>query len=357
MLHEYIGNMHCHTVYSDGWGRHNDIAEAALSAGLDFVVVTDHNIWVQGLDGYRERQDRRVLLLTGQEVHDPTRRPQKNHLLTYETGRELARKASDPQRLIDAVQESDGLSFLAHPFDPEAPMFDEGNLSWESWDVEGFTGLEIWNFMTEYKSLLTSWPRAIYYAYRPELIGSGPFAETLARWDQLLAAGRKVVGIGGSDAHATPVRKGPLQRVVFPYEFLFRAVNTHVLTDAPLTGEVEIDRRRLFLSLRRGRCFIGYDLPAPTRGFRFNAASDEGEAEMGDTLHPRFGVTLQINAPRRCRLQLLCDGDPVESWSDRSHVILTVDRPGAYRVEAYLPYRGQQRTWILSNPIYIRPAA
>jgi hypothetical protein len=356
MLHEYVGNLHCHTVYSDGWGRHNDLARAAINAGLDFLVVTDHNVWVQGLDGYRLHQDQRLLLLTGQEIHDPTRQPQKNHLLTYETGQELAAKASDPQRLIDAVQQADGLSFLAHPFDPPAPLFDEDNLSWESWDVDGYTGLEIWNFMTEYKGLLTSWRRAIYYAYRPDLIASGPFPETVARWDQLLAAGRKVVGIGGSDAHALPVRKGPLKRVIFPYEFLFRAVNTHVLTETPLTGEVDIDRKRLFLSLRRGRCFIGYDLPASTRGFRFNAASDEGEAEMGDTLHPRFGVTLQIHAPRRCRLQLLCDGEPVQGWSDRSQAVLTVHRPGAYRVEAYLPYRGRERTWILSNAIYIRSA-
>jgi hypothetical protein len=30
------------------------------------------------------------------------------------------------------------------------------------------------------------------------------------------------------------------------------------------------------------------------------------------------------------------------------------DRPGVYRVEARLPYRGRDRTWILSNPIYLR---
>ena len=30
------------------------------------------------------------------------------------------------------------------------------------------------------------------------------------------------------------------------------------------------------------------------------------------------------------------------------------DGPGVYRVEAYLHAHGRERTWILSNPIYLR---
>lgn len=353
MAHEYVGNLHNHTVYSDGWGRHNDVARAALSAGLDFVVTTDHNVLVQGLDGYRYRGDSRVLLLTGEEVHDPDRQPQRNHLLVYEVGQEIASHARNPQQLIDTVREHNGMSFLAHPVDSEAPLFDESDLSWVSWDVSGFSGLEVWNFMTEFKRLLTSWPRAIYYAYQPHKIATGPPPGTLSRWDQLLAAGRRVVAIGGADGHAMPVRKGPLRRVVFPYEFLFRAVNTHILTDRPLTGAAEDDRQLLFAALRRGCCFVGYDLPTSTRGFRFRATSDRGEALMGDEIRVGFGTTFQIFAPRRCRIHLLCDGEVVQSWQDADQVAHTTDRPGAYRVEAYLSFEGEERTWVLSNPIYV----
>lgn len=356
MSHEYVGNLHSHTTYSDGWGHHNDIAKAALAAGLDFVVVTDHNLWVEGLDGYRYQNDQKVLLLTGEELHDPTRQPQRNHLLAYEVGQELAGHTRDPQQLIDQVRSVNGLCFLAHPVDPAAPLFGEEDLSWVSWDVDGYTGLEIWNFMSEFKSQLTSWPAAFYHAYRPESIASGPFPEVLARWDQLLAAGRRTVAIGGADAHAMPVRKGPFRRTVFPYAFLFRAVNTHVLTSQPLTGEVNTDRRRLFLAIRRGNCFVGYDLPAPTRGFRFRASSDDGEAQMGDSISTRFGVALQIRAPRRCRLRLLRDGEILEEWEDQEQTIKTVQSAGAYRVEAYLPFAGKERTWIVSNPIYIQKA-
>ncbi len=354
MPHEYVGNLHSHSVFSDGYGRHNEIARAAIAAGLDFVVVTDHNVLVEGLDGYRYDDDRSVLLLTGEEVHDPTRRPQRNHLLVYEAGQELAARAGDPQALIDAAGKNGGLSFLAHPVDIAAPMFGEEDLSWVSWQVKGFTGLEIWNFMTEFKTLLTSWPRAIYHAYRPEKIARGPHPEVISRWDQMLAAGHRVVAIGNADAHAVPVRKGPLRRVIFPYEFLYRAVNTHVITEDPLTGDADLDRRRLFEALGRGSCFVGYDLPAPTRGFRFRATSDAGQAEMGGSLPVGFGATLQAYAPQRCRMRLLRDGEVVESWHDTHQFAYTSGRDGAYRVEAYLRFKGEERSWILSNPIYVR---
>ena len=50
-MHEYIVNLHMHTPYSDGKGTHQEIAKAALHAGLDVVIVTDHNVWVNGPEG------------------------------------------------------------------------------------------------------------------------------------------------------------------------------------------------------------------------------------------------------------------------------------------------------------------
>jgi hypothetical protein len=58
------------------------------------------------------------------------------------------------------------------------------------------------------------------------------------------------------------------------------------------------------------------------------------------------GQTLHASVPRPASLQLIRDGIPVTSW--------TADRPGVYRVEARLRYRGRDRTWIVSNPIYLR---
>ena len=36
LIHEYVGNLHNHSIYSDGHGSHDDIALAAIQAGLDF---------------------------------------------------------------------------------------------------------------------------------------------------------------------------------------------------------------------------------------------------------------------------------------------------------------------------------
>lgn len=353
MTYEIVGNLHVHTRYSDGHGLHEDIARAAIDAGLDFVVATDHNVWVSGVDDYYYLGPKRVLLLAGEEVHDQARKPQKNHLLIYEARQELAQHAKDPQSLIDQAVGSGGITFLAHPVDPAAPAFNEDDLSWVDWDVRGFHGLEIWNFMSEFKSLLKDNFRALLYAYNPRLIATAPFPDTIKRWDQMLNEGRQVSAIGGSDAHGTPYAMGPFRRVIFPYEFLFRAINTHVLLEESLTGEAERDRERIFSALRRGRCFVGYDLPADTHGFRFNAQGEHEEIGMGESLTIRYGVTLQVRAPKEASIRLIHQGNELQRWDGIRTAVYTVTEPGAYRVEVHIPYRGKLRGWIYSNPIYL----
>jgi hypothetical protein len=345
--------MHLHTRYSDGHVSHDDIALAAIETGIDFVVVTDHNIWVGGIDGYRTLGTKRVLLLVGEEVHDQLRNPQKNHLLIYETQTELSTLAKDPQALIDAVNKAGGLAFIAHPYDPEAPAFNEPDLSWVDWEVDGYIGLELWNFMSEFKSLLKSFPKALYYVFNPTQIASGPFNEVLTQWDSLLASGKRVVAIGGADAHAIPVSLGPIKRTLFPYDFHFRTVNTHILTEEPLIGDLEIDRARIFRALRKGHCFVGYDLPAPTKGFRFVGIGNDGQVLMGDSLRSNFGVTLQVKLPVRTTARLLRNGSEIIRWEHTEVGVFTAQDPGAYRVEAFIPYKGKMRGWIYSNPIYI----
>ena len=144
-MHEIVVNLHMHTRYSDGGGSHQDIAEAALKCGLDAVLVTDHNVLVPGFEGYIKDGKRKVLMLIGQEIHDQDRDPQKNHLLVFGAEKELATFADDPQMLINAIHESGGLSFLAHPNDPAAPAFHETDISWTDWSVTHYTGIELWN--------------------------------------------------------------------------------------------------------------------------------------------------------------------------------------------------------------------
>lgn len=352
-MYEAVANLHSHTVYSDGEATHDEVAVAAIRAGLDAVWITDHNVYAQGLDGYRYHQGGRVLMLVGEEIHDQIRVPQKNHMLVLEARRELATLAAHPQQLLDAVHQAGGLAYLAHIVDPAAPLFHETDLSWVDRDLKGPFGIEIWNTMSEFKGHLTSIPSALWHTFLPDFSPVGPYPEALARWDAMLAAGQRVPAIGGADAHGLDIRVGPLRLIIFPYEFLFRAVNTHILMDEPLSGDADADRARLADGLRRGRCFVGYSRPASPRGFRFTANSDHGEATLGDSLGCRIGATLQIHLPRPAEIRLIRHGTVVRRWAWAENAVHMVSEPGAYRVEALLPFRGRVRHWILSNPIYL----
>jgi hypothetical protein len=361
-MHEIVVNLHMHTRYSDGTGSHKDIAHAAIKAGLDAVIVTDHNVLVQGVEGYYKvarnpntpLKTSRVLLLVGEEIHDQDRDPQKNHLLVFNANRDLSHLADDPQTLINGVNEAGGLSFIAHPKDPEALAFHEPDISWEAWEVRNYTGIELWNGLSELKTVVPTKLHGAFYAFFPHFIGHHPILETVQRWDDLLSEGRRVVAIGGSDAHALNMHLGPIHRVIFPYVFHFRTINTHVLIPEPLTGDVPIDKKIIYEALAAGRCFVGYDLPASTRGFIFKAKGLEKTVVMGEELPMKGGVTLQAHLPKPADIRLIKDGRTIRIWKNSYTCAYSATEPGVYRVEAWKSYLGLKRGWVFSNPIYIR---
>jgi hypothetical protein len=353
-MHEVVVNLHMHTRYSDGSGIHRDIVTAAVKAGVDAVIVTDHNVLVQGVEGYYREKNKKILMLIGEEVHDQARDPQKNHLLVFGAGRELATLAEDPQRLIDAARESGGLAFLAHPDDPAAPAFKEVDISWVDWSVRNYTGIELWNALSELKTVVPSKLHGAFYAFFPAFVAHQPIPSTMAKWDELLSAGGRVVAIGGSDAHALHMHMGGIHRVIFPYEFHFRAVNTHVLTAEPLSGDVNVDRKLIYDALAQGHCFVGYDLPASTRSFRFTAQGKDASVTMGDEIPAKGGVTLQAKLPLAAEMRLIKDGEVLQSWKNQQACTHITTEPGVYRIEAFRRYLGKRRGWIYSNPIYVR---
>ncbi len=361
-MQEIIVNLHMHTRYSDGSGVHKDIADAAIQTGVDAVIVTDHNVLVRGVEGYyrvppspsTRIKPSRVLLLVGQEVHDQARHPQKNHLLVFNTERDLATLAENPQTLINAVRDAGGLCFIAHPKDPEAPAFHETDISWEDWDVQNYTGIELWNGLSELKTVIPTKVHGLFYAFFPQFVGYSPITETLNRWDELLSHGPPVVAIGGSDAHAMHMSMGPLHRVIFPYAFHFKTINTHVFIPQPLTGDVPTDKKMIYDALAAGRCFVAYDLPAPTKGFTFKAKGLEQSAIMGEEISVKGGVTLHAHTPKPADIHLLKDGQRIGVWKNSYAATHNVNEAGVYRVEAYRSYLGRKRGWIFSNPIYVR---
>lgn len=350
--------MHIHTVYSDGAGTHQTIADSAIHAGLDFVIVTDHNVWVSGVEGYYGDKSRgHTLLLTGEEIHDRRRLPQVNHCLVYGVNQEMAQWAHEPQALIDHVNRAGGMTFLAHPHDKRLMWHpEEPGIPWVDWDLQHYTGLEIWNYMSVLKDVLKTVWKSLRPLFQPERYIIGPHPETLAKWDELLIAGKRVVGIGNSDAHARRYRIGPLSHVVFPYDYLFHCVNTRIVTATPLAGEVEYDRGIIYRALREGRVFISYDILGSGKGFRFSAQGGfSGSAQMGESIRLGHGVTLQVLAPRRARIKLIFQGKAVLNEANVESVVYVAREAGAYRVEVWREFKGIERCWILSNPIYVEP--
>jgi hypothetical protein len=353
-MQELVINLHMHTTYSDGHGTHADLAEAALHAGLDAIIVTDHNVWVQGIEGYFQKGKQRVLVMIGEEIHDPARQPQKSHLLVFGANRELCSFAPSPQRLIDQVRQAGGLAFIAHPNDPALKLLNETDISWEDWQVQGYTGIELWNSLSELKTVIHNPLEAVFYAFNPARVPQGPIPETLRIWDDLLASGKKVVAVGGSDAHELPKSWGPIHVKIFPYAFHFRAVNTHVWVPEPLTGQADLDRQAILDALRSGHAFVGLDLHASTRGFRFTAQGKDQTAWMGDEIPSKGGVTLQIRLPQPAECQLLKDGKVIKTIRNRDNLTHITAEPGVYRIEVYQQALGRRRGWIFSNPIYVR---
>jgi hypothetical protein len=349
VLHEIVANPHVHTPYSDGTWYHTQIAQAAAEAGIDVVIVTDHNVWVDEVEGYYDN----VLLLVGEELHDVQRMPQCSHLLIFGTEEELTPHPGDAQKLIDRVNERGGICFLAHPVERSSPLDPAlAAIPWDDWDVNGYAGIELWNYMSEFKALTQSKLEALFFALNPGWGIKGPFPRALRLWDELVAEGRRVVAIGGSDAHGNGYSLGPIERVIFPYKHLFGCVNTHFLLQRTLTRDLKADKAAVYHALRSGHCFIGYDALGSTRGFRFFARSGSHVVTMGDELKREGALIFQVETPETADIRLLCDGKVVDRCRGR-RLDHTTGIPGVYRVEVYRRYRFRQRAWIISNPIYV----
>ena len=321
---------------------------------MDAIIITDHNIHVKGFDGYYSRNGQKVLVIVGEEIHDKTRIPQKNHLLAIGINNSHARYAKSPQKLIDSINKVQGLSFIAHPYDPELPAFGEEDLSWVDWSVCGFTGLELWNNLSEFKIRVKNIPQAVFYALFPIFLAKEPPLQIRTIWDSLLAQGKKVVAIGGTDAHTLIYKFGPFSITAFPYAYHFKTINTHILIENKLTGDARKDTKLILSALKKGNAFIANDRVKPSHGFKFSLMSNGNTFIMGDELKFKEGLVLTAELPFDAECILLKDGKPVFQNHHCRQISYPVDTPGCYRLECYRKHLLERRGWIFSNPIYIR---
>jgi hypothetical protein len=335
------GVVHVHTTCSDGGGTPEEAIAAARSAGLGFVVLTDHNnLDAKRLEGYRDG----VLVIVGSEVSTTA-----GHVLGLGIPDPAFRFSGDALDAIEDVRDLGGSSFVAHPTSARS------DYAWTGWDLPGPWGIELLNGDSEWRdagwlrllSTVARYPLNPRYALLESL---APLDKTLARWDQELSA-RDVAGIVGADAHSR-VRLRRDTAVRFPsYESLFALAQNHVLLPAPLSGRLGADIQAVVGALARGRSYLALDALAPGGGFSFTAAIGARTWTIGDTVPPAPGLRLRAGGavPRGARLRLLRDGQLLEEAGAR--LDSAVERPGVYRVEVRLP--GWPVPWILTNPIYV----
>jgi len=348
-MNEYVGNIHVHTTYSDGTASFEEVARHAGRAGLDFVLTADHNTLKPVTDG-KEGYYGRTLMLAGTEIGGDN-----NHYLAWDVKEDVPDDPANPQSVIDAVKKQGGVGFIAHPFEKGCRYGFSGKaFTWDDWDVEGFDGVCVWNFTSQWKGVVTDPFTALYYyIYRRGAVRS-PDPGTMAKYDELTQK-RRTVAIGGTDAHGFRFGFWPLRPRIFSYPYLFRTINTHILTDGLMTGELEHDRKLVYEALREGRCFIGYDLLGDTRGFEFYGVSGDSLAVMGGETKLKGAVKFVVKLPGRISyIRVLKDGKP---WREEMSTfsIFTTNKPGVYRVEVYRQgVSGQLKAWVISNPIYVR---
>lgn len=171
----FKGNLHTHTLASDGDTPPEDVARWYKEHGYDFLVITDHdkitNVSVPGL-----------LLIPGEEVTD---RLPKRPLHVNAIGLTRAVKPHGGttvvevmQRNIDAVREAGGVALINHP-----------NFGWAfgAEELKKLTGASMLEIASGHPLVNTE--------------GGGDVPSVEQMWDDVLTAGHVIYGAAVDDSH------------------------------------------------------------------------------------------------------------------------------------------------------------
>ena len=311
------GDLHCHTVHSDGLNSVEEIVRNAVELGLDFLAVTDHNTSTH-FEELERLSHLPIVLIPGEEVTTYW-----GHANMWGLREWIDFRCAD-QASIDGVRryvlQKGGLISMNHPKSVGPPWFFRG---WE-----GYPSMEVWQ---------AAWR---FYNW-----------ESLERWDSLLRSGERVVAVGGSDVHSIP-----------PAE----PRHPHGLANPTTWVYAESSESSILDAIRAGHVFIT-DAPNDTR-LVLSADADGDrrfESLMGDTISPLDGrlvrFRVEVNGGMDRRLWLIADGVPVDIRSlekvETTHEF-SLDVSGHRYIRAELrgprgrPERGEV-IWAMTNPIWI----
>ena len=341
-----------HTTASDGGQKLHDFVRVAEALGLDFLVLGDHNV----INPEYKTTQSKVTIVPGLEFtpgysfeYDNEGKPTNfdsdpNHLLAIGITEPGTDDFRDSQTNVDTIAALGGLSFLAHPADYWLP--------WNDWQVEGYNGLEIWTYLSDWGESVMIGEGSAKPGDDPDATLTGPNEKILQHWDTV-GLQRRVIGIGSTDSHSKiqTVKDQPF--LAFPLKKELHSIRTHVLLADSLSSSRTQAIGQIVTALSKGRCYIALDSLADATGFQFWLEVYGRRHDMGDEvslLDIQPSGILHIRLPSTAKISVVVNGEVIHrSEGDHLDMPIELDQ-GVCRVEA----RMNDRIWILSNPVYLR---
>ena len=252
------GDFHTHTAHSDG---SCDVAgtrgpcpatrtfEAARDAGLDFVVVTDHNTITQ-LNNIRFEQDRypKTLLIPGTEIttfNGHANAIGNTDFLDFQLG---SPRLPTLAKLFDQVDAAGGFLSINHPSLPSGEACMGCGWTVKDTDWSRVTAIEVVNG----SGMRTGGPE-------------GPLSG-IRFWDNLLKQGHRITAIGGSDNHDATDRTGAKQPPIgSPTTVVYAS---------------ELSNKGIIAGVKSGRVFLDV-AGLPTATLEIKALVDRQTTDMG----------------------------------------------------------------------------
>ncbi len=357
----YSGAIHIHSKYSDGSLEPDEIGNIANEAGLDYIVLTDHNTLNALHFGY-EKFYGKTLLIVGSEINDLEN---KNHYLVLgvdrlvgtfkdignnEFGNELP-----ASKYVKELHDLGAVGFIAHPFEKRTQFPQHPQFPWTCWESDYFDGIEIWNHMSEWMEGLTE-SNKFNRLIHPLKSVVAPDTEAVKKWDELNLR-RKVSAIGSIDAHSHKQNVlGFFTLDIFPYKVLFKSIRTNVLLDEKIDPDnqesFKESKQNIIKALKEGRSYIVNNYYGDAKGFRFFAEYKGEFYNIGEDFQikdeKRDKVILKCFVPKQAKIKLIKNGNCIHETESTSGV-WNYEGPGNYRIECWLA----DKAWIFSNNIRI----
>jgi hypothetical protein len=328
---ELRGAWHVHTTRSDGRGTLSEVLAAARAAGLQFVVVTDHNVLAPEDAGWHDG----VLVIEASEASS-----RFGHVVAVGLPRALtlAERTGEPLEVIAA---QGGQAVLAHPFHPRRP--------WSGWERGPWRGVEVVSNDTSWGEITVGrgWGRllpglaALPFDAARTVIGLVP---TTAREEAVLDAalrGPQPSPARRPDGTPTPTRVLLCSADAhgYPsYRAAFEAFSMHVPVRP--SGDAAADGQAVVAALLDGRATCVFDGVAPAAHVRLTA---DGKA-------------------MRLTAEAAFDGAEAVLWRDGAVVASGRGEGGAIRFECpggcgpgtyRAVVRRGGRPWLFTNPLVI----